>query len=316
MRKTNAKQKNKACKSLEDYLVKPGEKSPFANLLVDLAFKKAFDPDKPTSRENLVNLLNDLLAPQLKRPIKNVWTRNVAKNLSGSKATRTAIFDLHCEDDAGELIDIEVQIRKLDNFLNRLAFYASELVANQAEPGDDWDYCIKPTYVIAIARHRMFEDDRIVHRATVVDLETHEKFMDSYNFTVVELAKVPFFIESKSDSLSKWLFFFRYLNRLKKLPPAMNERKFRQLTESSKVSKFSKEEFEAYQKVFHEKWDHNVLRRSFFEEFADDVNAKIAEGVSNRNREIAKKLKARHRPIDEIVEDTGLTREEVEALSV
>ena len=37
------------CKSLEDYLVKPGEQSPFANLLVDLAFKKAFDPDKPTS---------------------------------------------------------------------------------------------------------------------------------------------------------------------------------------------------------------------------------------------------------------------------
>ena len=119
-------------KSLEDYLVKPGEQSPFANLLVDLAFKKAFDPDKPTSRENLVNLLNDLLAPQLKRPIVNVKTRNVAKNLSGSKASRTAIFDLHCEDDAGELIEIEVQIRKLDNFLNRLAFYASEMVANQA----------------------------------------------------------------------------------------------------------------------------------------------------------------------------------------
>ena len=125
-------------KSLEDYLVKPGEQSPFANLLVDLAFKKAFDPDKPTSRENLVNLLNDLLAPQLKRPIKNVWTRNVSKNLSGSKASRTAIFDLHCEDDAGELIEIEVQIRKLDNFLKRLAFYASEMVANQAELGIGW----------------------------------------------------------------------------------------------------------------------------------------------------------------------------------
>ena len=74
-------------KSLEDYLVKPGEQSPFANLLVDLAFKKAFDPDKPTSRENLVNLLNDLLAPQLKRPIKNVWTRNVSKRTVFLKTT-------------------------------------------------------------------------------------------------------------------------------------------------------------------------------------------------------------------------------------
>ena len=161
----------------------------------------------------------------------------------------------------------------------------------------------------------MFNDDRIVHRATVTDLETHEKFMDSYNFTVVELAKVPFFIESKSDSLSKWLFFFRYLNRLKELPPAINERKFRQLTESSKVSKFSKEEFEAYQKVFHEKWDHNVLRRSFFEEFADDVNAKVEEGVSNRNREIAKRMIADGKLADEeIANYSGLSIEDVVVL--
>ena len=85
----------KARKSFRDCIVKPGETSPYANLLVDLAFKKAFDPDKPTSRNNLINLLNDLLEPQLKRPIKNVWTRSVAKNLSGCKASRTAIFDLH-----------------------------------------------------------------------------------------------------------------------------------------------------------------------------------------------------------------------------
>ena len=127
-------------KSFKDCIVKPGETSPYANLLVDLAFKKAFDPDKPASRQNLINLLNDLLEPQLKLPIKSVWTRNVAKNLSGSKASRTAIFDLHCKDDAGDLIEIEVQIREVDNFMKRLAFYASEMVANQAEPGDDWNF--------------------------------------------------------------------------------------------------------------------------------------------------------------------------------
>ena len=302
-------------KSLKDYLVKPGEQSPFANLLVDLAFKKAFDPDKPTSRENLVNLLNDLLAPQLKRPIKNVWTRNVSKNLSGSKASRTAIFDLHCEDDAGELIEIEVQIRELDNFLKRLTFYASELVANQAETGTDWMFDVKPTYVIALAQYRIFEDDRIVHRATLTDLETGGQIVDTFNFTIVELAKVPFFIEAKSDSLSKWLFFFRYLSRLRELPVELGERKFKQLTESSKVSKFSKEEFEAYQKMFHAEWDHNALRRSFFEEFADDVNAKVAEGVSKRNRESAKRMIADSKLTDEeIAAYSGLSIEDVVVL--
>ncbi|MBR6855075.1 MAG: hypothetical protein IKN03_06740 [Fibrobacter sp.] len=70
--------------------------------------------------------------------------------------------------------------------------------------------------------------------------------------------------------------------------------------------------------MYHKEWDHNAMVDGIFEDFADEINAEIAKNVSKsllkRNREIAKKLKARNRPIDEIVEDTGLTKEEVEAL--
>jgi predicted transposase/invertase (TIGR01784 family) len=302
-------------KSLKDCIVKPGEKSPFANLLIDLAFKKAFDPDKPTSRNNLINLLNDLLEPQLKRPIKNVWTRNVAKNLSGSKESRTAIFDLHCKDDMGNLIEIEVQIREMDNFMKRLAFYASELVANQAEPGEEWNYDVQPTYVIALTRIHVFDDENAVHRAAVTDLETGKQVMDTYNYTVIELSKVPFFIEKTSSDLSKWLFFFRYLNRLKELPEELNESKFQQLTESSKVSNFSKKELEAYQRMHHEKWDHNVMVPGIFKEFATEINAKIEERISDRNREIAKKMVAAGKLSDaEIADYSGLSVEDVVVL--
>ena len=298
-------------KSFKDCIVKPGEKSPYANLLVDLAFKKAFDPDKPTSRSNLINLLNDLLEPQLKRPIKNVWTRNVAKNLSGSKESRTAIFDLHCRDDMGNLIEIEVQIREMDNFMKRLAFYASEMVANQAEPGTEWNFDVQPTYVIALTRFPIFADDRAVHRAAVTDLETGEQVMDAYNYTVIELSKVPFFIEKTSSDLSKWLFFFRYLNRLKDLPEELDQSKFQQLTESSKVSKFTKKEFEAYRNMYHKVWDHNALRRGFFKEFADDVNAKIDES----RREIAKRMIVDGKLTDEdIAAYSGLSIEDIVVL--
>ena len=305
-------------KPLKDCIVKPGEKSPFANLLVDLAFKKAFDPDKPSSRENLVNLLNDLLEPQLRRPIKNVWTRNVAKNLSGSRESRTAIFDLHCEDDAGDLIEIEVQIRKLRNFRKRLAFYASELVANQAEPGQEWKFDVKPTYVIAFAQHNVFDDDRIVHRATTTDLETGEQFVDTYNYTVVELPKVPFFIDKKSDDLSKWLFFFRFLSRLKELPAEFSEHKFERLTESSKVSNFSKEEFEAYQKMYHKEWDHNAMVDGVFEEFAKEIDAKVEERaskkVNERERQMAKAMLADNVPVEKVAAYSGLSVEEIARL--
>ena len=297
-------------KSFKDCVVKPGETSPYANLLVDLAFKKAFDPDKPASRQNLINLLNDLLEPQLKLPIKSVWTRNVAKNLSGSKASRTAIFDLHCKDDAGDLIEIEVQIREVDNFMKRLAFYASEMVANQAEPGDDWNFNVQPTYVIALTRFPVFPDERAVHRGTVIDLESGEQLVDTYNFTAIELSKVPFFIEKTSSDLSKWLFFFRYLNRLKELPEELNEEKFKDLTESAKVSKFSKKEFEVYRNMYHKVWDHNAMRRGVFKEFAEDINAKIED----RTREIAKNLIKLGDSDEKVVAATGLSLEDVVVL--
>ena len=39
-----------------------------------------------------------------------------------------------------------------------------------------------------------------------------------------------------------------------------------------------------------------------------------AKGEERKAREIAKNMMKRNRPIDEIIEDTGLTREEVENL--
>ena len=145
----------------------------------------------------------------------------------------------------------------------------------------------------------------------MTDLESGEQFTDSYNFTVIELSKVPFFIEKSSNDLSKWLFFFRYLNKLKELPPEMDEQKFRQLTESSKVSNFSKVEFEVYRNMYHKVWDHNALRDGFFEEFADDVNAKIVE----RAREIAKRMILDDQLSDEkIAEYSGLSIEDVVVL--
>ena len=66
--------------------------------------------------------------------------------------------------------------------------------------------------------------------------------------------------------------------------------------------------------MHHDRWDHIVMVPGIFKEFAAEVDAKIAENVSKTTREIAKKMKARNRPIEEIVEDTGLTEEEVKAL--
>ena len=80
------------------------------------------------------------------------------------------------------------------------------------------------------------------------------------------------------------------------------------------MSKFSKEEFEAYQKVYHEKWDHNVMVKGVFEEFADEINAKVAESVSESKREMAKALREQGVADSIIAKVSGLSVEEIARL--
>ena len=134
--------------------------------------------------------------------------------------------------------------------------------------------------------------------------------MDLYNFTILELSKVPFFIEKTSDNVAKWLFFFRYLNSLKKLPDALDEKKFARLTESSRVSNFSKREFEVYQRMYHEEWDRNALRAAFIEDNPDIFD----EVRSDERREMAKAMLAEGLSVDAIARISGLPEEEIRAL--
>ena len=106
------------------------------------------------------------------------------------------------------------------------------------------------------------------------------------------------------------MFFFRYLNRLKELPEELDEGKFKDLTESAKVSKFSKKEFEDYRNMYHTVWDHNAMRRGIFKEFADDINAKI----DGRVREIATNLIKLGDSDEKIAAATGLSLEDIVVL--
>ena len=68
---------------------------------------------------------------------------------------------------------------------------------------------------MAIAQHRLFKDDRIIHRSSICDLKTGEIMMDSYNFTIIEVPKI-FKEINLSTSENRWLFALKFLSQLKK----------------------------------------------------------------------------------------------------
>ena len=99
---------------------------------------------------------------------------------------------------------------------------------------------------------------------------------------------------------------------LKELPAELDEKKFEHLTESSKVSKFCKEEFEAYRNMYHKEWDDTAMVEAFIEDHADLFNAKVAESVSEKTREMAKA--ADKVPVEKIAAYSGLSVEEITRL--
>ena len=62
--------------------------------------------------------------------------------------------------------------------------------------------------------------------------------------------------------------------------------------------------------MYHKEWDHNAMVEGVFEEFADEINAKISE----KTRETAKSLRMQGVADSIIVTATGLTEAEVKAL--
>ena len=66
--------------------------------------------------------------------------------------------------------------------------------------------------------------------------------------------------------------------------------------------------------MHHEKWDHNVMGQAFLEDCADLVNEKVAEGVLDKIREMAKGLLEDGVPMEIVVRRTGLSEDIVRNL--
>jgi predicted transposase/invertase (TIGR01784 family) len=271
------------------YFVKEGEFGPYASLLYDKTFKKAFSPDTRRGKRNLLNLLNDMLEGQIPQKIKDVASQQQELNDSGSKVSKSSILDLHCRDEHDNFIEIEVQIQRETNFLKRLVFYSSQMIVQQGEPGHVWDYNVKPVYVISFAGFRVFDDSRPLHRAGILDYDTAEQLVDSANFTIIELPKVKRMIRPSDSEVAKWLFIFRYLDRLKELPPALKTEKFEGLLPFAKLARFNKKELKRYRYIMHLKWDRYAQELAFAEDHPDFVK-KIGDEAVEKALNIVERM--------------------------
>ena len=194
---------------------------------------------------------------------------------------------------------------------DRIVFYNSRLVAGQIGKGKE--YKLKRVITIHITDYTLIlESPEYNHRFTFYDHRNKVEFTNIVEIRTLELPKIP----PKPDVyLWNWLRFFRAetkeeLNMIATASPAIQQA-------TARVMMFSEDErarmiYEAELIAeFDEQSRLNAAREAGREEERKVGEAALREKAIT----FARKMLKRNRPIAEIVEDTGLSLDEIKNLA-
>jgi predicted transposase/invertase (TIGR01784 family) len=221
----------------------------FAQLTLDFTFKKAFAEEQ--CQELLISLLEAFLGKYLPAKIKEVQLlpteqRNV------SKKGRAAVFDLHCTDDNGNRFIVEMQLAKQDHFIGRILFYISQAMMKLAKKGTDCKFDLPRIYSLNFLNYEpdfkfRIESTDVVRHIGLSDLDNPKSRYNHIHLALVILTRFNKASEHCKTIQDKWLYLFRNLHKLKKIPAGFGGNMFKFLFEIAEISNFTESELREYE---------------------------------------------------------------------
>ena len=253
----------------------------YADLLLDLTFKKAFNPDTQ-NKVCLIELLNALLEGEIDEPIEDVQSRDKEHN-DGSNENRTTIFDLHCVDSKNRKFIIEVQIAKQENIVNRAIYYASQTVVSQGDRGRGYKYGLDPVITVVFMEFSVFDEQDKYLRKAMLREKDGTRISRTLNFVFVELPKFRKKLEELETNLDKCLYALCHIKELRKMPSKYTGSSFELLFRTAELAKFSKEEQKMIDAAQKAKWDAYAIQS-----YREQEDARIREEAARLRTEKAR----------------------------
>ena len=290
-------------------------KDKYVNPYTDFGFKKLFGTE--INKDLLISFINSLLHGR--EVVKDLTYLNT-EHLGISETDRKAVFDVYCENEKGEKILVEMQRGIQQYFKDRSLYYATFPIREQGQKGE-WDYQLKAVYIIGILNFTFDKDNDnyFHHEVQLLDNKTKEVFYDKLTFIYLEMPKFNKTEDELTSMFEKWLFVLRNLSRLMERPKALQERIFTKLFEAAEIAKFTKLEYDNYEESLkaYRDWKNTIdteKKISWEEGHEKGREEGFEEGQEKKTIEMARNLKVRGIPINIIVECSGLTEEEINAL--
>ena len=296
----------------------------FIDPFTDFGFKRIFGSEP--NKDLLIDFLNELLKG--KKLIKDL---TYAKNerLGKTSKDRRVVFDLYCENEAGEKFVIELQKVKQKYFKDRSLYYATFLIQEQGVKGNDWNYRLKDVYTVGIMDFS-FDDshpDQYRHEVKLMEIQRKEVFYDKLTFIYLKMEKFNMQEEDLVTHFDKWLYLLKNLHRFQEIPVVLQEQIFKKLFAIAEVSNLNEKDMTQYEASLKHKRDwQNALEYATEEAIREGMEKGmergleeglekgLEKGLKEGIRTTARNMKTKGYPSNEIAELTGLPEEEIASL--
>ena len=313
--------------------------APFVNLRSDVGFKAVF-ADR-NNKDILIGVLNQILPPEARiEDIKEYSDREQRRDVPYGKKT---VLDLVCVDRDDRTFVVEKQASEEDFFFERCVYYASGLYHLELSDGVRYKG-LRPVYVVSFLNYRLRHDDE--------SLWDTDHFISHWRFTekrtgmvadqtisviFVEMTLFTKTLEECVTEFDRLFYIFKNSDGFQRIPEWIEEAGgiSRRLAEACEVAAFDKEKKLKYEIDKMNEWDiqaqkEYAVRKGFEKGYADGEAKGIAdgmaqgmaqgkaegkaEGITEGKTEVAKAMLEIGMPIGQILQLTGLTKEQIGAL--
>ena len=216
-----------------------------------------------------------------------------------------------CQGMDGTAFIVEMQCYPNDYWFKRCVSYASRAYDMQNRKGEEYD--IAPVYLIGLMGTEIRHDDetlweqKYISEYTFREKETNELQDETIFIIFAELARFDKELAECENDLEKMLYIIKNGWRLQNQPQELRKEIFTHLLEACEIAEFDKAKRLQYdQDMYDEK------RRN--DELATAKRLGREEGREQEKAAIATRMLAAGLPVEQVMELTGLSAEEVNEL--
>jgi predicted transposase/invertase (TIGR01784 family) len=286
----------------------------------DLTFRRIFGEHPHL----LISFLNAMLPLDENRQIESLeyLDSEIIPELPGLKRS---VVDVRCTDNYKRQFIVEMQMYWTSSFRSRMLFNASKAYVKQLQKKEKFSE-LNPVYGLSLVNEdfqtgKEFEKIYYHHYRMVHNIDSKD-YIPGIELVFVELQKFKSLNFTGKKLQVLWLKFLTEIDEnTTEVPKELqNEENIKQALDCLQESAFSPEELEYYEKY----WDTVRIEKTAISEAIEKEQRKQAvleQQIEDERRQkeealikLAKMMKVMGKITDEIIKETGLSKDEIEKL--